>query len=233
MGTISIEHGDHLYWLGRYTERAFTTLTALQKTLDKLIDTQHGYTDYLAFFGLTDVYTDNMDFIENFLYNAANQNSIAFNLERAYDNGIVLREEISTETLSFLQMAKDTLAASKKTMNPRMALLSLEDLLYGFWGCLYDHLYDEEMKNIVKCGKAVERLDLYLRMEYSYSKTKKEYARLCANLKTIPENTPYRFNPVYFEKLSETFDSPEIFAGERGRALSMLGHIFDKEESIA
>ena len=40
MGTISLEHGSRLYWLGRYTERAFTTLDALQALYDKMLDIQ-------------------------------------------------------------------------------------------------------------------------------------------------------------------------------------------------
>ena len=56
MTTISKEHSDRLYWLGRYTERAFTTLRTIQKLYDKIIDKQKGYTDYLKYFGLTDNY---------------------------------------------------------------------------------------------------------------------------------------------------------------------------------
>ncbi|MCQ2417007.1 MAG: alpha-E domain-containing protein [Oscillospiraceae bacterium] len=233
MGTISIEHGDHLYWLGRYTERVFTTLKALQKTFDKMIESEHGYTEYLSYFGLTDIYADNWDFIKSFLYDLNNYNSLAFSLERAYDNGIVLREEISTEALSFLQLAKDTLAKAQKAPNPRFALLPLEDLLYGFWGCVYENIYDDEIKNIIKCGKAVERLDLYMRMNYSYKKVKKEYTRLCKNLESIPENTPYRYNSFYYNELSDILDSSDEYKTDGQKAIISLGHIFDKTEVSA
>ena len=109
MGTISLEHSDRLYWLGRYTERFFTTIKALSKQFDKMIGTAHSYTDYLDCFGLPDTYMDNKDFIHSLLFDESNAHSAAYSLERAYDNGIVLREEISTDSLSFLQMAKDTL----------------------------------------------------------------------------------------------------------------------------
>ena len=107
MGTISIEHSDRLYWLGRYTERFFITLRSLDRLYDKMIDDKYGYREYLVNFGLNDSYTDSLDFIRSFLYDENNPNSAAYCLERAYDNGIVLREEISSKTLSFLQMAKD------------------------------------------------------------------------------------------------------------------------------
>ena len=120
MSTISKEHGDRLFWLGRYTERFFITLRSLDKLYDKMIDEKHGYKEYLAYFGLDDTYSDSHDFIRSFLYDDSNPNSAAFCLERAYDNGIVLREEISSKTLSFLQMANDTLIFSQGKASVRL-----------------------------------------------------------------------------------------------------------------
>lgn len=233
MGTISIEHSDHLYWLGRYTERVFTTLKALQKIFDRMIDKEHGYTKYLSYFGLNDVYADNKDFIRHFLYDAENPNSVAFSLERAYDNGIVLREEISTEALSFLQLAKDTLAKSEKSANTRLSLLPLEDLLFGFWGCISEHIYDDEIKDIIFCGKSVERLDLYMRMNYSYSMVEKEFFRLCKNLRGIPKNTPYRYNTYYFGQLVEVIGTAEDYKQNTQKAISSLSRIFESTEVTA
>lgn len=230
MGTISIEHSDHLYWLGRYTERVFTTLKTLQKTFDKMIDNEHGYAEYLSYFGLSDIYADNKDFIRHFLYDANNPNSVAFSLERAYDNGIVLREEISTEALSFLQLAKDTLAKSEKSANTRLSLLPLEDLLFGFWGCISEHIYDEEIQDIIFCGKSVERLDLYMRMNYSYSIVEKEFFRLCKNLRGIPKNTPYRYNSYYFGQLVESIGTAEDYKQYTQKAITSLSHIFESTE---
>ncbi|WP_243159453.1 alpha-E domain-containing protein [Clostridium sp. SM-530-WT-3G] len=34
MGIISIEQSDRLYWLGRYTERVYTTLRIFSKSFD-------------------------------------------------------------------------------------------------------------------------------------------------------------------------------------------------------
>ena len=36
MGIISIEKADHLFWLGRYTERVFTTLQTFFKYFGKI-----------------------------------------------------------------------------------------------------------------------------------------------------------------------------------------------------
>ena len=77
MGTISLEHSDRLYWLGRYTERSFITLKSLDKLYDKMIDDSHGYTEYLGYFGIADTYESSRDFIRSFLYDENNPHSAA------------------------------------------------------------------------------------------------------------------------------------------------------------
>ena len=228
MGTISLEHSDRLYWLGRYTERVFTTLKSLQSLYDQMIDKSHKYEEYLAYFGLDNVYENNTDFIKKFLYDANNPNSIAFSLERTYDNGIVLREEISTEALSFLQLAKDTLIKSKNSKNTRLSLLPLEDLLFGFWGCIADNVYDDEIKNIIYCGKSVERLDLYLRMKYPFNEVEKAFTILCKNLRNFSKNTPYRYNTKYLSDLVEIIGTKDDYENNSQKAIFSLEHIFEE-----
>lgn len=110
MGVISVEHSDRLFWLGRYTERVFTTLKTLEKQYDSMIDTNPmKYTEFLNIFGLDDIYGNMQNFVASFLFDKNNSHSVAYSLEKAYDNGIVLRENISSKALSFLQLAKDTL----------------------------------------------------------------------------------------------------------------------------
>ena len=230
MSTISKEHSDRLYWLGRYTERVFTTLLTLQKLYDKMIDNSRQYTEYLGYFGLADSYGSNKAFIRSFLFDDTNPNSVAYSLERAYDNGIVLREEISTETLSFLQLAKDTLAKGEKSANPRLTLLPLKDQLYAFWGCLSDSIFEDEKRNIVYCGRSVERLDLYIRTEYPFKEVKKEFERLCKRLKTMPEHTPYCSDTKAIEELNAILGSAERYTAERHTALNLLSRLFESTE---
>ena len=230
MGTISLEHSDRLYWLGRYTERSFITLKSLDRLYDKMIDDSHGYTEYLGYFGIADIYESSRDFIRSFLYDENDPHSAAYSLERAYDNGIVLREEISTASLSFLQMAKDTLIRSQSSTNTRLSLLPLEDILYGFWGSVNEHIYDDEIRNIIYIGKTIERLDLYIRMKYPFATVEKEFIRLCKNLNRVPKATPYRYNTKYLSQLVEILGSQNEYESNSDKAITSLGHLFDTSE---
>ena len=147
MGVISIEHSDRLFWLGRYTERVFTTLKTLEKQYDSMIDTNPmKYTEFLNVFGLDDIYGNMQDFVASFLFDKNNPHSVAYSLEKAYDNGIVLRENISSKALSFLQLAKDTLKNAVDSQKGLIfSLLPLEDMLFAFWGCINEYIYDNEI----------------------------------------------------------------------------------------
>lgn len=230
MGTISLDHSDRLFWLGRYTERVFTTLKALEALYDKSIERGNRlYRDYLECFDLDDRYKDTEDFMNSFLFDADNPGSVRFSLERAYDNGIVLRERISTEALSYLQLAKDTLAKAGNSQKGYLfELLPLEDLLFGFWGCINDYIYDGEALNIIKCGKYLERLDLYFRMKYPYGLISLEFDRLCDCLARMPKNTPYRYNTAQLSVLAETVGTEEECALRAEESVSALAKLFEQ-----
>lgn len=227
MGTISLEHSSRLYWLGRYAERTFSTLLALQRLYDRMIDRGTDHREYLAAFGLADTYGNKADFIRSFLYDAENADSVAYSLERAYDNGIVLRETISSEALSFLQMAKDILHRSEHSANIRLSLLPLKDIFYSFWGCVMDQVYDEEAWNLIFCGKSMERVMLMLRLQAPYAESKPEFTRLCRRLRFVPEGTPYRCTPEHLEALTSYFETPEAYAAHCRDAVGELQTLFE------
>lgn len=228
MGTISVEHGNRLFWLGRYTERVFTTLKAMEKLYDKALDDESAYAEYLGSFGLPDSFGRDMEFFKTFIFDKNNVNSAAYALERAYDNGIVLREEISTESLSFLQMAMDKLEGSEgSTQSLRLALLPLGDTLYGFWGCIADNIIDMEIKSIMYCGKSIERLDLYFRLKYPFYAINEEFDRLCWALQSVPRKSPYRYNVKQLSTLTEIMGEGDKYTDYVDSALYSLGHLFE------
>ncbi len=228
MGIISVEHGDRLFWLGRYVERSFTTLKAVEIHFDKMIDKSHqACSEFIEAFGLVGNWGTADAFLQSFIFDKVNTNSVAHSLESAYDNAIMLREEISTEAMSFIQIAMDNLEKNKDvSQGIAYKMLPLEDILFGFWGCIEDYVYDEETKNIIKCGKFVERLDLYFRLNYPEKDIIREFGRLCKCLSEVPKNTPYRYNTASLSVLVEIIGSDNILK-QTPQALSALSKLFE------
>ena len=118
MGIKSVMNTDRLFWLGRYSERVYTTLKLFSLSFDSLIE-QNG-DDHRAFcqsLEIPDIYSDKDDFIDRYPFSLEVPDSIFSNLQRAYDNAIELREEIGSETLSFVQMAIYEMKSAKRMPN--------------------------------------------------------------------------------------------------------------------
>ena len=106
MGIISIEQKDRLYWLGRYSERVYTTLRLYSRSYDTMIDEiTDSYQEFCKMIDIPNVYSSKDDFRKKYPFDETNPDSILSNLNRAYDNAIVLRESIGSETLSYIQLA--------------------------------------------------------------------------------------------------------------------------------
>jgi len=89
MGTITRLNGSNLYWLGRYTERVFTTLNSFFRYFDRMIDQDElSYQEFLDALGAPDIYTDSHDFINRFVFDPKDCCSIRTSFDRALDNGI-------------------------------------------------------------------------------------------------------------------------------------------------
>lgn len=228
--TFSREHGDKMFWLGRYAERVFTSLKTLEQLYDEALDKPKCYVEYLNAFGLSDNYENAHEFFRSFVFDENNVSSVRCSLRRAYDNGIVLREEISTEALSFLQLAMDKLdeAAGNCGQSLRLRIIPVVDTLYSFWGCVNDHVFEPETKNIILCGKSLERLDLYFRLKYPYQQISTEFERLCRHLGQVPKNSPYRYSTKYLCALVEITADEKTCRASSAQAITSLGKLFSK-----
>ena len=223
MGIVSVEKANHLYWLGRYTERVFTTLKGFISVYDNMLDSDPtAYKKYCESIGITDIYQSKDDFIVHYINDISDRNSIINSLHRAYDNGIVLRGEIGSETLGYLQMAIncfDEYAAGSFSLYRYQRVL---DFLYAFWGCADDCVEDETSRNILKCGRYMERLDLYLRLKMPYSKIEKEYSKL----KNRMEKSRLSVNENAKMRLLEILDKKEEWQKEYRDAINSLEGLF-------
>ena len=103
---ISASKANSLFWLGRYEERVYITLHLMRKCYDKMIDGE--MEDYWPFWQKFDpqgVYQTNDEFTLGMMYDDRNPSSVMSAQTRAMDNAILLREEIMSETLSYLEMS--------------------------------------------------------------------------------------------------------------------------------
>ena len=183
MGIISVEQADHLYWLGRYTERVYTTLNIFSKRFDALIDGAiNSYEDFCRSIDIPVVYADKSDFVKNYPFDNNNPDSIISNLIRAHDNAITLRESIGSETLAYIQLAIYEMNKAEKSKSPMIELQKVNDNLLAFYGTVDDQIDSENVRNIIKAGRRIERIDLYARLGLERKEIVRQIHRLIPRL---------------------------------------------------
>ena len=116
--------------------------------------------------------------MKDYLFDKNNPNSIGASMVRAFDNAVVMRKEISTETLSYVQLALDELEKCKESSSPVVKLQNVIDYIFAFWGSVDDNVLEENFRNVMKTARYIERVDLYCRMSYSQPKIGKEFNKL-------------------------------------------------------
>ncbi len=179
MGIISVEQADRLYWLGRYTERVYTTLKIFSKSFDTLIDgLVDSYVEFCKDIDIPNIYADKEDFVHKYPFDQENADSIISNLNRAYDNAIMLRESIGSETLAYIQLAIYEMNRAAQSKAPLIELQKVNDNLLAFYGTVDDQIDSENIRNIIKAGKRIERIDMYARLGANQKQLEREIQRL-------------------------------------------------------
>lgn len=171
MGIITIEKANNLFWLGRYIERVYTSTLHYMDIFDDMLDKDPMlYITYCKQLDIPDVYLNEAHFMMSYLYDMNNPDSIASNLKRAYDNAIVLREEITTKVLSYIQMGVNSFETMNESEAPILSLQTIIDLILAFKGAIEEYIDDPVSLDIIKLGGYVERSDLYSRLGYPQDK---------------------------------------------------------------
>ena len=179
MDIISIEQANCLYWLGRYTERVYTTIRIYFERFDRMIDeNQDSYEQFCQMIDIPNIYTSREDFLKRYPFDTDNPDSIISNMYRAYDNGIVLREKITTEALSYIQLAVYELKKAAVSRSPLIEMQQVLDYLLAFWGTIDDRIDSEYIRNVIKAGKRIERIDLYARLGLDAKEILREVHRM-------------------------------------------------------
>lgn len=179
MGIISIENTDKLYWLGRYSERVYTTTKLFSKHYDDMIDLDlNSYEKFCNELEIPNIYESKEDFCTKYCNDATNPDSIYSNLKRCYDNAIVLRELIGSAALSYIQLATYDMVGISQSQSPLVELQKIIDNILAFWGIVDDYIEDSNVRDIIKTGKRIERLDLYARLKMPKNEIQREVHRL-------------------------------------------------------
>lgn len=207
MGVISVEQINRLFWLGRYSERVYTTLRLYSNSFDSMIDKKvYNYQDFCRMIDIPDIYGSKECFKESYPFDESNPDSIFSNLNRAYDNAIVLREEIGSEALSYIQLAIYDMNKAKISRSPLIEMQRVIDNILAFWGIADDIIESEQVRNIVKIGKRIERIDLYARLGIGRKELMREINRMTHRI----ERCGIKYDREKTEYLKELVQAPEI-----------------------
>ena len=181
---ISAIKANRLYWLGRYTERVYISLHLLRRYYDKMIDGEpKEYEEYYQKLDTSNPYPDMESFRMGYMYDDKNPCSLISGLIAANDNAIVLREEIMSETLSYVELSLSHIRKSAEKKDGNITdLQPITDYLLAFWGSVDERVFDERVRNFLRIGKLVENMDMLIRFGYPFYRIQEVYEslKLCA-----------------------------------------------------
>ncbi|MCI8295649.1 MAG: alpha-E domain-containing protein [Lachnospiraceae bacterium] len=207
MDIISVEQAGHLYWLGRYTERVYTTLRIYSRSFDEMIDeSRDSYQSFCRSVDIPDIYVSKEDFLRRYPFDPTVPDSIVSNLERAYDNAVVLRETIGSEALSYVQLAVYDIKLAAESDAPMIELQQVLDHILAFWGIVDDQIDSEETRNMIKTGKRIERIDLYARLGMPREELVREVHRMVPRVK----RSGMAYDAEKLEMIRERVEEPEL-----------------------
>lgn len=186
---ISANKANRLFWLGRYVERVYMTLHLLRRVYDKMIDGQPA--DYETFWkklDMNDSYASTGEFQLGMMYDEQNPGSVTSSLKHAMDNAIMLREDIKSETMSYIEMSISLMKKYRlDAMSNITNLQPVTDWMLAFRGSVAQRIEDPRMLSIIAIGQLVEKIDIMLRFCYCYERIAVQYNMLKTWSKLWPE----------------------------------------------
>ena len=185
---ISAVKANSLFWLGRYEERVYITLHLLRKCHDKMIDGElEDYWPIWQKLDTTGAYQTIEEFTFGIMYDDTNPSTVMAAQTKAMDNAILLREDILSETLSYLEMSLALLKECRKKQEKNVICLQpVIDWSLAFWGSAQQRLQNHKALYIMSIGRNVENMDMLLRFDSSYERVALAYDSLKRYCKQMP-----------------------------------------------
>ncbi len=179
---ITADKANRLYWLGRYAERVYISLHLLRRYHDKVIDGDiANLSEYYSNLGVesTDESLDSELFQLSQLYSPVESCSILSSVVSANDNAIVLRREITSESLSYIQMSLSLINHCSVMGEKNITLLQpVTDYMLAFFGSIDERVFDPYVRNYLKIGHYVENIELHLRFHYPFFRIEEVFESL-------------------------------------------------------
>ena len=167
LSLVTASKAESLFWLGRYTERVHTTLRVFFPFYDRVMDAGvEAFRPFARALDLPGDFEDFDGFVESFLFDEQNRDSVRSAVVSAFYNTVALRPELTSRLLQYVELAMAKILDAAKRDDAAESLFDLRDVaddILAFWGGLEDLPVDQEFKALVLSGKYLERIDLYTR----------------------------------------------------------------------
>lgn len=168
---VTASKAEYLFWLGRYTERVFTTLNAFFPFYDRVMDTDvDAFRPFAAALDLPEDFEDFDTFVHNFLYDKENRDSVWSAIRSAFYNAVALRPELGSRLLQYIELALSSISDAAHHSNAAEDVFDQRDVtddMLAFWGGIENSTMEPTMKSFIFLGKYLERIDLYTRFQFT------------------------------------------------------------------
>ncbi|WP_300729563.1 alpha-E domain-containing protein [uncultured Bacteroides sp.] len=224
---ISATKANRLYWLGRYAERVYISLHLLRRYYDRMIDgdSKDEEIEYYKRIDASCTYPDAKSFKLGYMYDKKNPSSLISGIEQANDNAIVLREEIMSETFSYIQLSLCHIQKEADLQDENINNLQcITDYLLAFWGSIDERVFDERIRNLLRMGKLVENIDMHIRFNYPYMRIREAYDAL----KKCSDCEERIFDPIMLKQLDELITEDEYNVDDlnyKNKVLKYINHL--------
>ena len=202
MGIIRINDVDNYFWLGRYGQRVLLTTLEFFRMYDYIIEHEDAYITFCNEMEIPNIYSSPEDFVSRYLFDETNENSVISNLNRAYDNAIIFRNVIKSDSLAYIHLALIEMQKGRESASPIIELQHVLDYLRAFWTCIEDKIETDEEREFIFIGRDYEQLDLYLRRNYDYNEVHRSYRKLAHRR----ERNQLAYNKGLFEEIGKEIE---------------------------